>query len=147
MALRVFDQPEQLVEQVARSPLRRLSLLEIVGVLRNVGLDAVGFEFCSLDQLRWILVQHEKVVPLIVLRRAGILHSQGSLGHLVIVVGLTETNAELKDPAIGHVCLSKEALSKRWTGKALLACSMDFGEKLRCSALIAGLERQDRLVE
>jgi ABC-type bacteriocin/lantibiotic exporter with double-glycine peptidase domain len=136
MTLRFFERGGELLEQDVRFPPKGLSLLEIADALKDFGLEAVGFQFHSLDELKRMLVQHTKVAPLIVLKGSGIPYGHAPLGHLVMLVDLTEKHAELKDPAFGHVRVSKEVLSKKWTGKALLACSIETAEKLRFSAVI-----------
>jgi len=138
MTVRFFERPGELPEAAVRfrPKGRGLSLLEIANALKDFELEAVGFQFSSLDEMKKILAQHSKIVPLIVLRGFRIPYICTGLGHLVILVDLTDQYAELKDPSLGHIRLAKYLLSRKWTGKALLVCSKETAEKLRFSAAI-----------
>ena len=136
MTLRFFELPGESAKEAVRPRSNGLSLLQIADALKDFELGEVGFEFSSLDQLKKILAQHSKIAPLIVLKASGIPRVLTGLGHLVMLVDLSDQYAELKDPGLGHVRLSKELLSEKWTGKALLVCSKETAEKLRFSAVI-----------
>jgi len=122
MTLHFFARPGELPKEAVRFRPngRGLSLLEIADALKDFELETVGFQFSSLDEMKKTLAQYSKVVPLIVLRGSGIPRVHAELGHLVMLVGLTDQYAELKDPGLGHLRLSREHLSKKWTGKGLL---------------------------
>lgn len=123
MTLRFFELPGELPKEAVRFRPNGLSLLEIADALKDFELETLGFEFSSLDELKRILAQHSKIAPLIVFRGFRIPHLYTGLGHLVMLVALTDQYAELKDPSLGHIRVSKDLLSKKWTGKGLLVCS------------------------
>ncbi len=130
MTLRFFQRPGELPKEAVRfRPRGRgLSLLEIADALKDFQLETVGCQFSSLDELRKILAQHSKIAPLIVVKASGIPRVHKGIGHLVMLVGLTDQCAELKDPGLGHIRLTKDLLSKKWTGRALLICSKETAE-------------------
>jgi len=131
MTLCCLERRGELDKKPVRFCAEALTLLQIAELFKDLQLEAVGMHFSSLDELRELLLQHSKIHPLIVLRGSCIPYGQGPLDHLVLLVDCTEKYAELKDPALGHVRLSKERLSKKWTGKALLVCSRATAEVLR----------------
>ena len=125
MTLRFFERAGELPKETVRfrPKGRGLSLLQIADALKDFQLEAVGCQFSSLDEARKILAQHSRIAPLIVLKASGIPRVLTGLGHLVMLADLGDQYAELKDPGLGHVRLSKELLSKKWTGKGLLVYS------------------------
>ncbi|MFW0859236.1 MAG: cysteine peptidase family C39 domain-containing protein [Dehalococcoidia bacterium] len=129
MTLRFFELPGELRKEAVRFRPNGLSLLDITDALKDFELETIGFQFSSLDELKKILAQDNKIAPLIVLKGFHIPHVYTGLGHLVMLVGLTDQYAELKDPSLGHIRLFKERLNKKWTGKCLLVYSKETAEK------------------
>lgn len=130
MTIRLFKVPGELPTGAPRLLPKGLGLLEIAEALKHFELETIGFQFSSLDEMKKILTQHSRIAPLIVLKAPGIPRVLTGLGHLVMLADLSDQYAELKDPGLGHVRLSKELLSEKWTGKALLVCSKETAEKL-----------------
>jgi ABC-type bacteriocin/lantibiotic exporter with double-glycine peptidase domain len=130
MVLGFFERPNELPQKAVRFRLKGLSLLELAETLEGFELQTVGFQFSSLEEMKITLAQHSMVVALLVLKGSSIPRVLADLGHLVMLVDLGDQYAELKDPGLGHVRFSKELLSEKWTGKALLVCSKETAEKL-----------------
>jgi len=123
MTLRFFELPGELPKEAVRFRPSGLSLSDIADALKDFELETVSFQCSSLDELKRILAQHSKIASLIVLRGFRIPYIYTGLGHLVMLVALTDQYAELKDPSLGHIRLFKERLNKKWSGECLLVTS------------------------
>jgi len=125
MVLSYFEQSGELPKEAVRFRPDGcgLILLEIANALKYFELEVVGFQFSSLDEIKRLLLEQSKIVFLVVLRESRIPCVQKVLDHLVMLVLLTDEHAELKDPTLGHICVTRGVLSKKWIGKGLLVYS------------------------